>query len=115
MHELSICQSMLNQVNQIALKHHAERVTQITLHVGQLSGVEPQLLLHAFPIASAGSVAHDATLIIETLPIRVHCRQCHQVSEATMNQLTCRYCGGQHTQLISGNELLLVNVELATQ
>lgn len=115
MHELSVCQSMLRQVDTIALRHHAQRVTQITLHIGLLSGVEPQLLLQAFPIASAGSVAQDARLVIETLPIRVHCQHCHQDSEATLNRLTCRHCGGQQTQLISGNELLLANVELATQ
>jgi hydrogenase nickel incorporation protein HypA/HybF len=115
MHELSICQSMLTQVGKIAVQHRARRVTQITLHVGLLSGVEPKLLLQAFTIASAGSVAQDASLVIESLPIRVHCRQCRQDSEATLNRLTCRHCGGHSTQLISGNELLLANVELATQ
>ena len=104
---------MLNQVTHIAETHDAGRVTQITLRLGLLSGVEPQLLLQVFPIASAGSVAQDAALVIETRPIRVHCQQCNQDSDATMNQLTCRHCGSQHTHLLSGNELLLVNVELA--
>jgi len=115
MHELSLCRNILHQVHRIALEHHAVRVTNITLHVGLLSGVEPQLLLHVFPIASAGSVAQNASLLIETLPIRIHCQQCHQDSEATMNRLICPHCGGRQTQLISGDELLLASVELAAQ
>ena len=50
MHELSICQSMLAQVKAIALQHHAERVTGITLHIGPLAGIELGLLQQAFTL-----------------------------------------------------------------
>lgn len=62
MHELSICQSMLNQVSNIVHEHGADSVSRITLRVGPLSGIEPQLLLQAFPLASAGTVAEHAKL-----------------------------------------------------
>lgn len=114
MHELSICQSMINQINAIARQHRADSVIKITLRVGPLSGVEPQLLLQAFPLASAGTIARDAALVIESLPIRVRCRKCHKDSEATINRLTCRHCGDYQTQVISGDEMLLANLELNT-
>lgn len=114
MHELSICQSMLKQVSVIAREHQASSVMQITLRVGPLSGVEPKLLQSAFPLASAGTIADEATLLIESLPIRVQCRSCGQQSEVSPNRLTCHHCGDYKTQLISGDELLLANVELTT-
>ena len=114
MHELSICQSMLSQVNNIAREHGADSVVQITLCVGPLSGIEPQLLLQAFPLASAGTVAEEATLVIEELPIRVLCQKCQQESEVTTNNLCCRHCGHYQTRLISGDELLLANLELTS-
>lgn len=114
MHELSVCQSMLSQVTGIALSYEAERVSQITLQVGPLSGIEPQLLLQAFPLASAGTVAEEAMLVIESLPIRVLCQSCQQESEVTANNLCCRHCGDYHTKLLCGNELLLANLELVT-
>ena len=114
MHELSICQSVLNQIHAIAEQHNASGVTKVTLRVGPLSGVEPQLLAQAFPLASVGTIACDATLIIESLPIRVRCRSCHQESEVTISRLTCKHCGNYHTHVISGDEMLLANLELTT-
>ena len=114
MHELSVCQSMLNQVNHIAHEHQSDCVTQITLRIGPLSGIEPKLLQQAFPLASAGTVAEDATLVIESLPIRVQCLECGQESEVTANKLTCHHCGHYYTRVVSGDELLLANLELSS-
>ena len=65
MHELAVCQGLMNQVDEIARRENAQLVTRITLLIGPLSGIEPQLLRDAFPIAAAGSVAEDAQLSIE--------------------------------------------------
>jgi hydrogenase nickel incorporation protein HypA/HybF len=105
---------MINQINGIARQHHADKVTKVTLHIGPLSGVEPQLLMQAFPLASAGTIASDAALVIEARPIRVYCRRCEKESEATINRLICVHCGGYQTQVISGDEMLLANLELNT-
>lgn len=112
MHELSVCQSMLAQVDAIALQHQASRVTSITLQIGPLSGIEPVLLQQAFTLARAGGVADQATLVIESLPIRVKCQRCDQESDAAPNRLLCGHCGDYHTRLISGDEMLLASVEL---
>lgn len=114
MHELSVCQSMLGQVNRIAREHHADSVTKITLRVGPLSGVEPALLKQAFPLASAGTIAEGASLVIEAQSIRVECQTCGEQSEATANKLTCALCGDYQTRVISGDEMLLANLELST-
>ena len=112
MHELSICQSLMTQVESIALEHKAQNVTSITVAVGALSGVEAELLKNAYPIASAGTVAENAELIVETLPVRVKCSQCGSESDATPNKLICKECGDWRTTLVSGDELMLMSVEL---
>ncbi len=112
MHELSICQSLLDQVEQLAHQHQAQQVVKIVLHIGPLSGVEAPLLQHAYPLAAAGTVAEHAVLEIHTLPIKVHCKSCGQDSEASANRLLCAHCGDWHTQLISGDEMLLASLEL---
>lgn len=112
MHELAVCQGLMRQVEQIAQREHAERVTRILLSIGPLSGVEPQLLADAFPIAAAGSVAAAAELVIEQLPVRVRCLSCGAESTATANRLLCGACGDYRTQLLSGDELLLSSLEL---
>ena len=112
MHELALCQALMSQIETIARVHHATRVTAITLGMGPLSGVEAQLLKNAYPIASSGTLAEGAELMIEATPIRVRCSSCGADSDALINRLVCGRCGDWRTQLISGDELLLVSVEL---
>lgn len=112
MHELSVCQAMMAQVTDIARQRQADVVTSIKVQIGPLSGVEPHLLKQAFPIASAGSVAEGAILVLEELPIRVRCQCCNEVTAARANRLLCGNCGDYHTHLVSGDELLLASVEL---
>ncbi len=112
MHELSVCQALIDQVEAIAQQHHAERVEVIVLQIGPLAGVEPQLLEHAYPLASVDTVAEDAKLIIEELPVVVRCQACGKESSATPNRLVCGACGDWHTRLLSGDEMLLARIEL---
>jgi len=115
MHELSVCQSIIDQVTRVAEQHRGTCVEKIYLQVGPLSGIEPRLLQSAFPLARANSVASHAELIINTLPIRVVCRNCGAESQVSANKLVCGSCGDWQTQLISGDELLLERVELHKQ
>lgn len=112
MHEFAVCQEMLNQVERIAEEQQAQSVASITLRIGPLSGVEAHLLTQAFPLAAAGTLAEDAELLIETLPIRVVCQTCGAETEARPNRLVCGKCGDYHTRLISGDEMLLASLEL---
>lgn len=111
MHELAVCQALIEQVEQVAREQQADRVSCINLAIGALSGVEPQLLEQAWPLAAAGSVAREATLHIEPVPVRVHCDQCNRDSDASASRLVCKHCGNWRTTLIGGDELLLTQVE----
>jgi hydrogenase nickel incorporation protein HypA/HybF len=114
MHELSVCQSLLEQVTALAQTHYATEVTAIKLRLGPLGGIEADLLAHAFTIARAGTVAAQAQLHIDILPVRIRCPACAQEAEVSPNQLLCPHCGAWQTQIISGDELLLVGVEMLT-
>ena len=115
MHELSVCLSLLEQVQAIAAERDAIRVTRIELKVGPLSGVESDLLKSAWPMASAGSVAVDAELVIDAAEIVVRCSACETDTAATPNRLVCGNCGDFHTTVVSGDEMILQTVELETR
>lgn len=112
MHELSLCLSLMRQVEGIARERDADKVVKITLSIGPLSGVEPDLLRHAYPVAAAGTVAEDAELIMETSDIVVRCSQCNTETTVTPNKLLCGSCGDFRTRVVSGDELTLMSVEL---
>ena len=115
MHELAVCQALIDQVEQIALEQRAQQVLTIHLGIGSLSGVEPHLLEQAFSIARAGGVAAKAELVIASLPIRVSCDQCGEITAALPARLLCGACGNWRTRLVSGDELQLQHVELVRQ
>ncbi|NEX19346.1 hydrogenase maturation nickel metallochaperone HypA [Thiorhodococcus mannitoliphagus] len=112
MHELSLCQALLDQVERVAQDHGATRVDRILLKVGPLSGVEPSLLQHAYPLAAAGTIAEAAELVIEPAEVRVRCLDCGAETDAQPNRLLCGACDSFKTRLISGDEMLLANLEL---
>lgn len=114
MHELSVCQALIEQVARVARDNDAKRVVSIVITVGPLSGVEPRLLEHAYPLAAAGTIAEDASLVIETVPVRVRCRSCAAQTEAEANRLLCGACGDWQVDVIGGEEMLLTRVEIET-
>ena len=113
MHEMSICQGLIRQVESLARENRAGQVDIIVLSVGPLSGVDPELLHRAFTIARMGSVAQQAELLIETGQVKVKCRGCGSTGQATVNHLLCPACGDWKVNLVEGDELLLLRLELS--
>lgn len=113
MHELSICQSLLREVERVASAHGSDEIYTITVSVGPLSGVEAGLLGRAFDVARAGTIADRAELRIETAPVMVWCSACEIETPADANALLCGRCHSWQVELRAGDELLLKRVELA--
>ncbi len=114
MHELAVAQALVEQVNAVIDQHHAAQASMIRVRIGPLAGVVPELLASAFPLAAAGSRMEHAALEFIHAPIQVHCQTCGAETDAAMNHLVCGACGDGHTQVISGDDLLLESVELET-
>ena len=112
MHEMSLCRSLVAEVERLASARGGTCVTRVSLRVGPLSGVEPALLRAAFPVVAAGSPAAGATLVIEEAGLRVLCERCGVESEVDPGCLRCAACGDWHTRLLGGDELLLTGIEL---
>jgi hydrogenase nickel incorporation protein HypA/HybF len=113
MHEFAICQNIISQVENIARQHQSPAVHLIKLQIGPLSGIESTLLESAFTIAATGTLAEQAKLSIEIMPVRVKCLSCNKTSSiVNIHQLLCASCGDWHTQLISGDEMILKQIEL---
>ena len=113
MHEMSICQGLMDQVERIAAEQKASRVDSIVLSIGPLSGVEPELLNRAYEVARLHTVAEHAELEIETGPIVVECRSCGAKGEAEVNRLLCPSCSNWQVNLVQGDELLLLKLEVS--
>lgn len=112
MHELAVAQALVEQVDAVIDQHGATQASRIRVRIGPLAGVVSELLASAFPLAAAGSRMEHAELEFAHALIKVRCQTCGAETEAAMNHLVCGACGDWHTQIISGDELLLESVEL---
>jgi hydrogenase nickel incorporation protein HypA/HybF len=110
LHELAICQALAARLEALECPRGTV-VSRVRISVGALSGVDPALLAHAYPFACAGGVAEGSRLDIEQPPVRVRCRGCGSESAVPPNRLLCGACGDWRTELVSGNELLLLAVD----
>lgn len=108
MHERSLVRSLLRQVEQIAAEHHAEQVTEVTVEIGPLSGVEIELVRSAFD-----QLAGEMRLIIIEAALQIQCLQCDQVSELPGFVFRCRHCDSGRVKVIAGDDFRLVSLTLA--
>src|ERR1700722_11629737 len=106
MHELSIAVSLLTMIEEQAAARGDVRVTAVHLKLGPLSGVVKQALLSAYELACEGTALQECKLIIEDVPITVHCPKCDQPREiASMQDLCCPVCRTPTPKIITGTEL----------
>ena len=112
MHELAICLALLDQVEGIVREQQAKRVRALVLRIGPLAGVETEALQRAYSVASAGTSAAQAQLLIERSSVRIRCLDCTAEADVPGHRLLCAACGSWHIRVVSGDELLLVRVDL---
>jgi hydrogenase nickel incorporation protein HypA/HybF len=66
MHEMSLLRGLLHQIDDLARRNSAARVTVVRLRLGPLAHIEPGHLREHIVDAARGTVAEAARLDIET-------------------------------------------------
>ena len=114
MHEYSIVQSLLDVIEDNARKNSSNKVKKIVVKIGVLSGVEPHLLEMAFNTFKEKTICEDAEFIMEIQPIVVKCEECGSISKFEKNQIffECQSCGGVELDVLDGEDMLLMSLEL---
>ncbi len=112
MHELSLCRTLIEQLQQQAERHQFNRVKQLWLEAGPLAAVVPEAMTFAFEAASHGTLAQGARLHIVELPGRARCRACGIESAISQWYQACPECGQYQLQVLSGEELRIRELEV---
>jgi hydrogenase nickel incorporation protein HypA/HybF len=110
MHEYSLVLSLIERVEAEALANKAKSIKRVTIRVGALSGVEPELLSSAFEIARTGTKCEDATLVVVRTPANWECPDCHAAIDPEVG-LLCPACG-TGGRLVGGDEILFERMEI---
>jgi hydrogenase nickel incorporation protein HypA/HybF len=113
MHEWAVCEALLGEVARIAALRGP--VVKVTVQIGVLAGVNPGQLASAFGVMRRATCAADAALVVESIGVVVRCLSCAAESRASANRLLCADCGSFRTQVIAGEEMNLIRIELVTR
>jgi hydrogenase nickel incorporation protein HypA/HybF len=106
MHELSLTQSILNIIEEYAVKHAFDRVHSLKLSFGKISCIDPKALTFSFNVQSAGTRAEGASLLFDIHPIVIHCFSCDKDTEIPSYDSICPLCNGHEVMLTGGTEEL---------
>jgi hydrogenase nickel incorporation protein HypA/HybF len=113
MDEHELASQVLAAVDDAAYRNSATRISAVHLAVGGRRVLDLDRLQIVFATAARGTVAEGARLCIKVLPVRHHCRNCGNDFEASQAERPCPECGHPYTEMIGGEELQLLHMELA--
>ena len=112
MHELSLARTLVELVADHAAREGAQRVRQVGVRLGELSAFR-RALCFCFDAVVRGTVCEGAELVIDEVPLRLHCRHCGATGRPRARyHFRCFACGMPASEVVSGREMQITTVEL---
>jgi len=112
MHEMSLCESILQTLEQQAPIQNYRRVKTVWLEIGALAGVEIDALRFSFDIVVQGSLAEQARLEIIEIPGQAWCLPCGRSVTVEQRYEPCPRCGSHQLQVTDGEQMRIKELEV---
>jgi hydrogenase nickel incorporation protein HypA/HybF len=112
MHELSIAEELVRVIREELRVHPNARLKTALVRVGALRLIEPVTLECCFEAAAWDAPLAGARLRVEQVEASARCRNCHREFMVEHTWFECPQCGAIGAELLHGNELQLVSLEI---
>jgi hydrogenase nickel incorporation protein HypA/HybF len=112
MHELSLCEGILDVLQQQAQQQNFSRVKTVWLEIGKLSSVEPNALRFGFDVVMKGTLAESAELEIIEVDGQAWCFQCLQNVKIAHRYDGCPLCGAYQLQVNDGDQMRIKELDV---
>ena len=112
MHELSLCEGVLQILEEQSLQQGFRRVNTVWLEIGVLSGVEIEAMRFGFDVVTKGSSVEGARLEIIDIPGTAWCMQCMDTVVIRQRFDLCPQCGGYQLQVTGGEQMRIKELEV---
>ncbi len=111
MHELGIVMNVLEQVDAVAAENRAEKVLKVTMEVGEVSSIVPELFIDAFNWAKKKTAfLQEADLEMIIIEGRTYCQGCGETYKTTDHGKQCPHCGSFETYLLTGDQVVIKDI-----
>jgi len=112
MHEMSLCEGVVQLIEDQAEQQQFTRVNTVWLEIGALAGVEIEAMRFSFEAVAKGTLADGARLEIIDIPGRAICPACASNVQVCARFDGCPICGHYPLALIAGEEMRIKELEV---
>ena len=112
MHEMSLCESVMQLLEEQAQQQDFSQVKTVWLEIGELAGVELASMRLCFEVISQGTLADKAKLEIIELPGEAWCESCAKTVRVQQRFDGCPDCGGYQLQVTGGDAMRIKELEV---
>lgn len=110
MHEFSLAVEVINLAQSEAEKNNAKEIQEITIEVGDLSGVEAYAFESALGLLVKDSILKTANIYILRSPGKGKCNACDHEFEMNHRMATCPKCNCFPSEINGGQEFRVVSL-----
>ena len=111
MHEISVLHKAVDLAEQTAADNSIEKISYITLEIGELSGYLPVFFEKYFPVVIENRpVFADCELRMVMVRGEGLCRDCGAMYNIMANEGRCPKCGSRYKKILGGQQFLLKEI-----
>ncbi|MDG3084582.1 hydrogenase maturation nickel metallochaperone HypA [Vibrio hannami] len=112
MHEMSLCESLVQVIEEQATAQGYKQVKTVYLDVGPFAGIETDAMHFCFDVVCRGTVANNAKLEINELSGKAWCFDCQKEVSISDRLDPCPDCAGFSLQTKGGDEMKIRELEV---
>ncbi len=116
MHEMGVALNIVDRIDFHAKNAGAKKVRNVILRFGDVSGIETDYLDKCWEHACEGTILEGANFEYDIVKGMLRCRSCgceYGAFEAIMqDEVLCPACGSPEYDVISGQEMEIVNITI---
>ncbi len=112
MHELGIVVHVIDMVEKAAEENHVHKVMKLDLEVGEVSTIVPDYFRDCYQWAIKKTrYMQECELNLIVVEGKSYCQDCRKTYRTTEYGKACPYCGGYHTCLVSGRDVMIRDIQ----
>jgi len=112
MHEMSLCEGVLQVLEDGARIQGFKKIKTVWLEIGALACVEPEAMRFCFDVVANGTLAEGSSLEIVEIPAKAWCMVCAKLVAIKQRYDACPDCGGFQLQVSGGDEMRIKELEV---
>ena len=113
MHEIGLIQDAIEHALKHAEQSGAQRIDSVTIRLGDESGVDPEVIAAVFPMLTQRTLAEQAQLVIERVPVICCCPVCAEEFHPADALHSCPRCRRPGAPVRCGREFALASLEVS--